>query len=134
MCETSNMPASRRTLWCSSICEPELSGMSQPPKSTILAPAARCVSLRMVFLVMATPCEIRGAHYRVGLGPPCSQDHNGGPRPSLYAAHLQRRPFARGHFDFLANRKIRPFREPRTVADLDLAASVDDRLYDDHAP
>ena len=22
MCETSNMPASRRTAWCSSICEP----------------------------------------------------------------------------------------------------------------
>ena len=39
MCETSKTPAVRRTAWCSAICEPYCSGMSQPPKSTILAPS-----------------------------------------------------------------------------------------------
>src|SRR6185312_2915539 len=44
--------------------------MSQPPKSTILAPAARWVSLRMVFLVMGRQLRIAGAHYR-GNGAAC---------------------------------------------------------------
>src|ERR1700744_5188794 len=51
---TSNKPTPVRTAMCSAIKPPPLpgysTGMSQPPKSTILALRARWVTLRAVFL------------------------------------------------------------------------------------
>ena len=38
---TSNSPTAVRTAWCSSMMPEYCTGMSQPPKSTILAPNAR---------------------------------------------------------------------------------------------
>src|ERR1700682_1478062 len=38
--------------------------MSQPPKSTIFAPSARWVALRMVCWVMMIRCQSRDVHYR----------------------------------------------------------------------
>src|SRR3569623_2087845 len=76
ICDTSNMPASRRTWWCSSPRDPQCSGMSQPPKSTILAPALTCVSYKGVRLPMISLTwrlllfrVIRGAHQCARLHP-----------------------------------------------------------------
>src|SRR5258706_10557174 len=41
MCETSNRPAARRTARCSAMRPEYSTGMSQPPKGTILAPLSR---------------------------------------------------------------------------------------------
>ncbi len=46
---TSNRPTALRTAWCSSMTPEYWTGMSQPPKSTILAPRARWTALSGVF-------------------------------------------------------------------------------------
>src|SRR5258708_2908624 len=48
MCETSNIPTPVRTARCSFMSPPVAgysTGMSHPPKSTILAPRLRCIAL-----------------------------------------------------------------------------------------
>src|SRR5260370_35371600 len=51
MCETSKIPTPVRTAKCSFMSPPVAgysTGMSHPPKSTILAPRRRCIPLRAV--------------------------------------------------------------------------------------
>ena len=61
MWETSNRPAAVRTAWCSSTMPAYCTGISQPPNSTIRAPAARCTSYRLVRLrcVLAISHQLR---------------------------------------------------------------------------
>src|SRR5947207_15978499 len=47
---TSNSPTAFRTVWCSSTRPEYWTGMSHPPKSTILAPRERCMALSGVDL------------------------------------------------------------------------------------
>src|SRR5438128_3207916 len=47
---TSNKPTAFRTVWCSSTRPEYWTGMSHPPKSTILAPRERCMGLSGVDL------------------------------------------------------------------------------------
>src|SRR5687767_924150 len=49
MWETSKSPAAVRTAMCSLMRPAYSTGMSQPPKGTILAPLSRCAELRGVF-------------------------------------------------------------------------------------
>jgi hypothetical protein len=44
MCEMSKTPTLFRTAWCSSVMLVYCTGISQPPKGTIFAPARRCSS------------------------------------------------------------------------------------------
>src|ERR1700682_5789102 len=51
MCETAKIPTPLRTARCSFMSPPVAgysTGMSHPPKSTILAPRLRCIALRDV--------------------------------------------------------------------------------------
>src|SRR5438445_2453056 len=43
------------------------------------------------------------------------------------SAHLDRRAVDPDHLDFASGRKIRPFGEPRRIADAHLASTADDR-------
>src|SRR5215468_10739210 len=52
MCETSNTPAAFRTASCSATTPVYWTGMSQPAKSTIRAPSARCTRLSGVWRAM----------------------------------------------------------------------------------
>src|SRR3546814_15194217 len=56
---TSNMPAAWRTAWCSSSWEAYWIGMSQPAKSTSLAPRRTCSACRAVFLSVTTTPDSR---------------------------------------------------------------------------
>src|ERR1700722_16903537 len=70
MCETSTKPTPLRTARCSAIRPPPghgySTGMSHPPKSTILALRARCVALSAVFLRSAATASVIGASPLVG--------------------------------------------------------------------
>src|SRR5947208_2387684 len=101
--------------------------MSQPPKSTILAPAARWVSLRMVFFVMGREgFELRGAHYSCGgVGP--SVDSSLGRKAEAMAftflldasrepTHVRvcfvRRPWQPSYFSLLVQREVTKRKTP----------------------
>src|SRR5690349_18207207 len=50
MCDTSKTPTAVRTAICSAVKPQQSTGISQPPKSTIFAFAARCTAFNAVLL------------------------------------------------------------------------------------
>src|SRR5690606_31046573 len=100
------------------------SGMSQPPKSTILAPRARWESLRIVLRVMAG-----------GLlwgGPPLSPTVPPAGAGSVDLADLEHHAVGRDHPHAGAGLQLRPADHPVGVADLHPSLPAADRAVQDH--
>src|SRR5437879_9380035 len=76
---TSNRPTAFRTVWCSSTRPEYWTGMSHPPKSTILAPRERCMALSGVDLSGAGEDMGKGQNNRgwkgvsISEGPPTEE-------------------------------------------------------------
>src|SRR6476620_10568107 len=100
--------------------------MSQPPKSTILAPSARWVSLSSVFCVIATPwgrAASGGPNRPAIIASREGRTPHGGtppapPHGSADGGHLQHHPVGGEHAHVRAGGQVGAFDLPEGIGDL----------------